>query len=90
MLTLTEASAYLRVSESAVLDMVREQGLPARKIGTEWRFLRTALQSWLSTPPHYRERLLRHAGAGRDDPYLEEMLANIYRERGRPMVEETK
>jgi len=32
--------------------------------------------------------LERQAGALKDDPYLEEMLEQIYRERGRPMTED--
>ena len=30
---------------------------------------------------------MRHAGAGRDDPYREEMLRTIYQNRGRPLTE---
>ena len=89
-LTLAEAAAYLRVSESAVLNMVREQGLPARQIGTEWRILQSALEDWLRTPAwkSSKEALMGMAGAWKDDPYLDEMLQEIYKQRGRPMTEE--
>jgi excisionase family DNA binding protein len=52
-LTLPEAAAYLRVSEEALRELAAEQGVPARKIGAEWRFLKTALQEWLrsASPP---------------------------------------
>ena len=49
-LTLPEAAAYLRVPEEEVLRMVREQALPARRLGTEWRFLKSAVQEWLGQP----------------------------------------
>jgi excisionase family DNA binding protein len=86
-LTLAEAATYLRVEPHKVLDMVAAQGLPGRQFGTEWRFLRAALQGWLSTPgkkPFWET----HFGALKDDPHLEEMLAEIYRRRGRPETEE--
>jgi len=63
--------------------------LPGRKIKDEWRFKRDALLDWL-TNLSPKERLLRHAGAARDDPYREEMLERIYRDRGRSMTEESE
>src|SRR5450755_1340187 len=87
-LTLQEAAAYLRVSAEDVLAMMGAEGLPGRKFGAEWRFYRAALQEWLSQPPKKRG-ILFHAGKAKDDPYMEEMLRNIYKERGRPEVEET-
>lgn len=88
-LTLGEAAQYLRVSESDICDLVRQQGLPGRKIGEQWRFLRAALQDWLRSPLLQKERLKELAGAWKDDPYLDDMLEQIYKERGRPMTEET-
>jgi excisionase family DNA binding protein len=82
-LTLTEAAAYLRIAEEDVLRMVRTQGLPGRDIGGEWRFLKAALQTWLSTPP-VRKGLLSQIGALPDDSHREEMLRVIYGRRGRP------
>jgi hypothetical protein len=35
-----------------------------------------------------KEILLQQAGSWKDDPYLDEMLEEIYRRRGRPMTEE--
>jgi excisionase family DNA binding protein len=86
-LTLAEAAAYLRVPEADVLQIVSTQGLPGRKIGKEWRFLKFALQRWLGTAPGKRG-LLSQLGAAKDDPYLEEMLKEIYKRRGRPETEE--
>src|SRR5262249_18283609 len=46
-LTLAEAAAYLRVPEDVLLKLADEGGVPARRIGGEWRFLRKALDDWL-------------------------------------------
>ena len=91
-LTLSEAAAFLRVSDDAVLDAVRRQHLPGRKIKAEWRFLKSALEDWLRVIPQHAndEGLAALAGAWKNDPHLEEMLGNIYRDRGRSMIEEAE
>lgn len=86
-LTLEEAAAYLRVPESDVLDLATKHGLPGRKIGDQWRFHRKGLADWLLRPSG-KERLLRHAGAMKDDPDLGPMLERVYQDRGRPMTED--
>jgi excisionase family DNA binding protein len=90
--TLEEAAAYLRLLESDVLRLVREQGLPARQLGLEWRFLKTAIQQWLSTgsprPQSGKEALLALAGKYKDDPDLMNICEEAYRRRGRPMTED--
>src|SRR5262249_41478710 len=89
-LTLAEAAAYLRVSEAEVLRWVEEQGLPARQAGKEWRFSRPAILEWLGPParPRDKEGIWAAAGSWKDDPYLDGLLEEAYRKRGRPMVEE--
>jgi excisionase family DNA binding protein len=89
-LTLAEAAAYLRVAEADVLQVVRSQGLPGRLIGSEWRFLKAAVQDWLRTPAPRsgKEALLAMAGVFKDDPFLEEIVREAYRQRGRPITEE--
>jgi excisionase family DNA binding protein len=90
-LTLAEAAAYLRLSEADVLRLVNEQGLPVRRLGQEWRFLKAAIQDWLrsGTPPKSnKEAWLELAGVWKDDPYLEDMLKEIYQQRGRSMTED--
>ena len=85
-LTLAEAAAYLRATEPDVLRLVREQGLPGRQVGDEWRFLKTAVAGWLGTPaaPDPRQFWQTHFGALRDDPHLKEIVREAYRRRGRP------
>ena len=89
-LTLAEAAAYLRVPETDVVRMVGPRVLPGRLIGSEWRFSKTALDQWLRTPPapSTKESLLALAGAWKDAPDAEEMLQEIYRQRGRSMTED--
>lgn len=90
-LTLAEAAAYLRVPEAEILRMAQGQLLPGRQVGNDWRFLKTALQEWLRSPQppvSKKDFWEKQIGALRDDPYLEEMLKEIYRQRGRPEVEE--
>jgi excisionase family DNA binding protein len=90
-LTLGEAAAYLRFTEAEVLRLVHEQHLPARRLANEWRFLKGAIQDWLRTGPApmpSKEAQLAVAGAWKDDPTLEAMLEEIYRQRGRPITED--
>lgn len=46
-LTLEEASELFKVSTKTFLKILREEDLPARKIGREWRFSRQALLEWM-------------------------------------------
>ena len=70
-LTLAEAAALIRVSEKTLGEMARSRRIPSQKVGREWRFLRSALETWLSgeggrvdeAPVQY-ELLLPAAGFG--------------------------
>ena len=46
-LTLAEAAAFIRVSEKTLGEMARTGRIPSKKVGREWRFLRTGLEAWL-------------------------------------------
>lgn len=86
-LTLEEVADLLRVSREDVERLIADRRLPAQNIYGQWRILRTIVFQWLADqqPPG---GLLAFAGAFRDDPDLEEMTAQVFRERGRPIVEE--
>jgi excisionase family DNA binding protein len=88
--TLAEAAAYLRLSEEEVLRLVRDQNLPGRQMGAEWRFLKAAVQDWLRTPPPVGSKEAQMAAVGilKDDPTIDEFLKEVYRQRGRPMTED--
>ena len=47
-MTLKEVSDYLRLSEKTVSRMAQEGRLPAQKLARQWRFQRSALESWMS------------------------------------------
>lgn len=49
-LTLSEAASYTRVSARTMRQLARDGRVPARKVGREWRFLRSALEAWLADP----------------------------------------
>ena len=90
-LTLAEAAGYLRVSETDLLDLVRSQSLPGRFTGRDWRFLKSAIQQWLSlgapSPQARKEAQLALAGKYKDDPDLMQICQEAYRQRRRPMTE---
>jgi len=59
-LTLAEAARMIRVSRKTLGEMARQRRVPARKVGREWRFLRSALDEWLVgfDDPNPRDRSL--------------------------------
>src|SRR3954469_123988 len=74
-LTLAEAAAYLRVPESEMAALIERQGLPARRVGEDWRILKAAIQDWLRMgPPPAKKDFWSTAGAFKDDPDLEEIV----------------
>jgi excisionase family DNA binding protein len=89
-LTLHEAAAFLRVGDRDVAALAAAQAIPARKVGAEWRFLKSALEDWLrkTVPPTGKEALLALAGAFKDDPDLEHIVDAAYRQRGRSIAAE--
>ena len=89
-LTLSEAAAYLRLAETDVIGLVHSQDLPGRLAGGQWRFLKSAIQEWLSKPPpkYSKEAQQSVAGLLKDDPDLVPMVEEIYRKRGRPITDD--
>jgi len=85
-MTLKEAAAFLRVSEEAVLRAMADQGLEARQIDGEWRFLKSAIEDWLCHRSP-KARLLATAGTLKGDPYMDELLKYISAERDRHRVD---
>ena len=84
-LTLSEAAGYLRLPEADVLRLVREQGLPGRHVGHEWRFFLGAIRAWLgasTTAKPNKEAWMELAGVWKDDPYFDDLLRVIGKGRG--------
>lgn len=48
-LNLEEAIDFLGISEKTLIKSLREEHIPARKLGREWRFSREALINWLAS-----------------------------------------
>jgi excisionase family DNA binding protein len=46
--TVHDVARYLRMSEAKVYRLVRDQQLPAARIGKTWRFRKDLLDNWLS------------------------------------------
>lgn len=49
-LNVEQAAQLLQIEESVVRELAEAGSLPGRKLGTVWRFSRSALIAWLSTP----------------------------------------
>ena len=47
-MTSVEAAEYLKMHVKTVCRLAKDGKIPARKVGSEWRFLRTVLDAWLS------------------------------------------
>ena len=46
-LTIPDVASLLKVTEKTVYSLVRKGDLPAFKVGGQWRFRRTAIDSWI-------------------------------------------
>ena len=47
-MTSVEAAEYLKMHVKTVCRLAKEGKIPAKKVGSEWRFLRSVLDSWLA------------------------------------------
>jgi excisionase family DNA binding protein len=47
-MTSVEAAEYLKMHVKTVCRLAKEGKIPAKKVGSEWRFMRSVLDSWLS------------------------------------------
>jgi len=47
-MTSVEAAEYLKMHVKTVCRLAKEGKIPAKKVGSEWRFLRGVLDNWLS------------------------------------------
>ena len=48
-LTLEETAQYLKMGKSTLYDLARKGGVPAHKMGREWRFDAEELDAWLKS-----------------------------------------
>jgi excisionase family DNA binding protein len=47
LLTAQQVAAYLKVDKFTVYRLVAQRKLPAFRVGSQWRFKRSSLESWL-------------------------------------------
>lgn len=50
-MTLEEAAALCRVSRDVVYRLAASGSIPCRRVGAQWRFLRSQVMQWLASPP---------------------------------------
>jgi excisionase family DNA binding protein len=50
-MTIEELADYLKVSKSTLYKLVQHGGLPAQKIGKQWRFHKNAVDDWFREHP---------------------------------------
>lgn len=55
-LTIRQLAEYLMVSEKTVYRMLEKNQLPAMRIGAQWRFRKSDIDSWLTDEVHRVER----------------------------------
>jgi len=49
-MTAEQAAQFLQIEKAEVIELADAGKLPGRRLGAGWRFSRTALVAWLSTP----------------------------------------
>jgi len=47
-MTITELSAYLKVSKSTLYKLAQEGSVPGQKVGKHWRFHRDVIDRWMA------------------------------------------
>jgi excisionase family DNA binding protein len=47
-MTSVEAAEYLKMHVKTVCRLAKERKIPAKKVGSEWRFVRSVLDRWLA------------------------------------------
>ena len=50
--TSPEVASLLKVAEKTVYGLAQKGDLPAFKVGGQWRFLRTAIDTWIEVKTH--------------------------------------
>jgi len=58
-LTVKEASGYLKIADKTLYRFIRQQNIPAFKLGKEWRFKRSLLDAWMEKRINQRQKEAR-------------------------------
>jgi excisionase family DNA binding protein len=55
-MTLPEVARLLRVANKTVYALLKREGLPAFKVGGQWRFQRADIDAWIAGRAHSRSQ----------------------------------
>lgn len=55
-LTITEASQYLRVNKATIYKLAKLGQMPAFRVGKVWRFKRDKIEAWVETNSNNKGR----------------------------------
>lgn len=58
-LTIREVAEYLKVNEKTVYGLAQQSRIPAFKVGGQWRFRRSDIESWIDDQKQGRRRAVR-------------------------------
>lgn len=58
-MSIEQLADYLKVSRSTLYKLAQDGRLPGQKVGKRWRFLRPAIDGWLSQQPEGRDGKIR-------------------------------
>ncbi len=59
-LTISEASRYLKVHKATIYKLAQQGGLPGFKVGKVWRFKKDQIDAWVEKKGNYKNLI----GAG--------------------------
>lgn len=51
-MTLREVSEFLKIGTTTIYTLARNKKIPSRKIGREWRFLKSEIVEWMKEDHH--------------------------------------
>jgi nitrogen PTS system EIIA component len=70
-MTLEEVADYLQVSQKSILRMAQTGKIPAAKVASQWRFMRSVVDDWLMAQMEIPS--VRSSASGREAPSLPEL-----------------
>lgn len=63
-MTLEDVSSFLKVGEQTVYNLTREGNIPARKIGREWRYLKSEVLEFMKSRRETQDGVVQLDGFG--------------------------
>jgi len=59
-MNIDELADYLKVSKSTLYKLVQHGGIPAQKVGKQWRFHKEAVDEWMKLRPERSKGDVNH------------------------------